>query len=260
MTISELKSNAKVKLSGKWGKAILINLIYIIVTLVLTTISSIIPIAIISAILSLAVIIIILPLSYGIVVSMIKLYRDEEVGLTDFITLGLEKIGTVFKVYFSMILRLWLPILLSIIGGVVLSYAIVSSFTGGNNTGALYIVGISVIIIASILSIVKSLLYGLSLYLLYDNENSTAKELLNKSAELMNGNRKKYFLLELSFIGWFFLLGIISGILSEIQPVIGTIVTYVGSLFLTPYISFASIGFYEELIGTKNVESDPISE
>ena len=89
--------------------------------------------------------------------------------------------------------------------------------------------------------IIKSLLYTLAYYISYDNPELSSKECVLKSAELMKGNRSKYFLLLLSLSGWAILAAFTFGI---------------GLLWLMPYMQIATVCFYEHLINpkTENIE------
>ena len=83
-------------------------------------------------------------------------------------------------------------------------------------------------------------------YLLADNPQIGAVEVLKKSAEMMKGYKWKLFCLHLSFIGWY-LLGIVT---------FGIAFIWVG-----PYIKTANTIFYENLktLSEKNaVEVNPL--
>lgn len=83
-------------------------------------------------------------------------------------------------------------------------------------------------------------------YLLADNPQIGAVEVLKKSAEMMKGYKWKLFCLHLSFIGWY-LLGIVT---------LGIAFIWVG-----PYIKTANTIFYEKLktLSEKNaVEVNPL--
>ena len=83
-------------------------------------------------------------------------------------------------------------------------------------------------------------------YLLADNPQIGAVEVLKKSAEMMKGYKGKLFCLDLSFIGWY-LLGIVT---------LGIAFIWVG-----PYIKTANTIFYENLksLTDKNtIEVDPL--
>ena len=88
--------------------------------------------------------------------------------------------------------------------------------------------------ISAIWGVVKAYFYILTPYLLEENKDLTAKEIVNKSQELMKGHRWKLFCLALSFIGWFILSAFTFGI---------------GLLFVIPYMQMAFVAFYKEKAG-----------
>ena len=100
MTSSELKAKARESLKGKWGKAALITLVYVIINWVINFILGFIPF--IGGIL---VTIISLPISFGLLVTFMKLKRNEEVTYTDFLSLGFSNFGKVWGVFGNMILK-----------------------------------------------------------------------------------------------------------------------------------------------------------
>lgn len=60
--------------------------------------------------------------------------------------------------------------------------------------------------------IVKSCAYSQSMYLLGLHKGKSARECLRESEELMKGHKMDYFKLQLSFIGWWLLVGVTFGI------------------------------------------------
>ena len=92
---------------------------------------------------------------------------------------------------------------------------------------------------------IKSLFYVLVYQVAYDNPNLSSKEVVEESEKLMTGNRGKYFVLQLSFIGWVILACLTFGI---------------GFLWLTPYITISTICFYEALAGKSDAPIEVDSE
>ena len=80
--------------------------------------------------------------------------------------------------------------------------------------------------------IVKSYSYSMTYFILKDNPEMKYDAAINESMRMMQGHKMKLFLLDLSFIGWFFLCILTFGI---------------GFLFLQPYMSTAHAHFYEDL-------------
>lgn len=275
MTISELKKDAKSRLSGKLGKAVGINVIYFIISFILQLIGNKIETDSLKSVYLIIVAIITLPLSYGILASMIKLSRGENVTVTDFITIGLQNTAKIYGVFGRTLQKLILPLILFIASIVVYTFAVASAVLNSGSSSIL-VIALVLMIGTLIYYIVKTLSYILTSYVLYDNENSTCKEIVEKSAVLMKGNKWKYIGLCLSFIGWYLLIYIIAiftatacvSILSSstLGVLLGTVLTVaftsIAVLLLTPYISFTLISFYEDLnsVSETTVADEPIIE
>lgn len=81
--------------------------------------------------------------------------------------------------------------------------------------------------------IIKAIAYSQSFYILKDHPEFTPLEAISESNKRMKGNKGKYFILSLSFIGWGILAILTLGI---------------GFLWLNPYISTSMANFYNEFI------------
>lgn len=82
--------------------------------------------------------------------------------------------------------------------------------------------------------IVAAYRYAMAPYLLAEHPDLTAPEAIEKSKEMMAGNKGRLFCLQFSFIGWYLLAAITGG---------------VGWIFLAPYTKSADTAFYMELTG-----------
>ncbi len=251
MTASQFREMARKNLTGKWGKAAVITLVYILITSLLSFGLSFLPFFG-----NLVLIFLEVPIVYGILVSFIKLKRNEEVGYIDFLETAFNSILPVWKVSGNIFLKLLLPIgilvglmfvyFISVVllGGMTVFNAAVAAGTTSNVTGSISVFTVLLVIFSIIFIIayiaiyvwliIKSLLYSQSLFILYDKPNATGKEIVEESERLMKGNRGRYFCLTLSFIGWMLLSSLSLGI---------------GFLWLMPYMTIANIFFYESLIG-----------
>ena len=78
--------------------------------------------------------------------------------------------------------------------------------------------------------IIKMYSYAMAPYILADNPDMDAMEVIDTSRNMMNGNKWSLFCLDLSFIGWHILCALSMGI---------------GYLWLSPYIACARAHFYE---------------
>ncbi|MGO4109450.1 DUF975 family protein [Paenibacillus sp. YAF4_2] len=82
--------------------------------------------------------------------------------------------------------------------------------------------------------IIAAFRYSQAYFLLRDNPDIGIMEAITESKRLMIGHKWRYFVLQLTFIGWAILASITCGI---------------GYLWLAPYISVTQAHFYDDLIG-----------
>lgn len=80
--------------------------------------------------------------------------------------------------------------------------------------------------------IIKAYSYGMTAYILKDEPELTFNGAIEKSMQMMEGNKMKLFMLDLSFIGWALLAILTVGI---------------GFLWLIPYMQESRAAFYEDL-------------
>lgn len=204
----ELRNEAWNTLSGNWGNSVLI---YFLISLVSGIISGTVAVLLpeLSSIANLATsIFLTYPLIYVFVVKLMSLVRENKpLALNDFIDTFKVKYSRALPVMGLTFVYIFLWTLLLIIPGIIKSYS-----------------------------------YALTVYISEDNPELTPEECINKSMEMMNGNKWKLFLLDLSFIGWFFLSILTLGI---------------ALLWFRPYLETARIYFYEDLkssLETKAIE------
>lgn len=87
--------------------------------------------------------------------------------------------------------------------------------------------------------IVKSYSYSQAIFLSYDNPEWDWKQCIDESRRIMDGNKWKLFVLDLSFIGWY---------------IVGMLACGIGVLWVDPYRQMARAEFYQELTGGVVVE------
>ena len=252
MSSSELRKQAREALRGKWGKAVLLTLSYLGITIGINFVLMIIPLVGLIASFVISPVI-----THGFFVSMMKLRRGETVKNTGFLTDGFANFKRVWCVLGYTIKKMLLPIILivvfafltigSSVGNAILRYSDpTASVAGLAGMSAILMIGY----IASIIYMgIKSLLYTLTSYILYDNPNMTNKEIVEESEKLMKGNRLKAVWLIITFIGWILL---------------SAFTMYIGLLWVAPYVNVAMVCFYEVLANKKTevieLEKDPIQE
>lgn len=264
MRIGELKRDARLKLEGKWNIAIGISFIYLIISYLVTTLSTNAETLAIS-ILSLIISIITIPFSFGVTASFMKISRNEPTSITDFVNIGLKFFGKSISLSISVFLKLLVPVI-CIILLVALAIMASSDLVFSEDTAAIVgLASVALTIVSTFWLCYKSLSYTFSSVLLFDNPEAKNKEIINKSAELMKGNKLKYILLIFSFFGWALIGGILGGFLSTffqtfLGATIGGIISYLPSAILAPYISVSEINFYEDLAGISNVTAEVIPD
>lgn len=87
--------------------------------------------------------------------------------------------------------------------------------------------------------IIKGLSYSQANYILAENPGIGAREAITRSRAMMDGHKMELFVLNLSFIGWFLLVGITFGI---------------ASIWVVPYMNATMTNFYNKVKGGVTVE------
>lgn len=211
MKISEIKKQSLEALKGKWGLAILVSFLFFLINMVVPTIIDI-------------------PLSGGFDA---WLNADESTfGANIFniiISFILIPLSISFYWFFLSLSRLETPEVSQL-------FAIYADWkTSLKLIGASIVVSIFVTLWSLLLiipGIIKSLSYSQTFFLLRDHPEFSITEAITESRKIMKGYKWKYFLLNLSFIGW--------GILSLFTLGIGL-------LWLVPYVTTSLASFYNKL-------------
>lgn len=242
MKVSEIRKEARESLKGKWMTAAFITLLFLAISFAVGILQGTVEEEnSLHDIIDFAYAIISVPISFGLLISFIKLRKGENVKASDFLKEGFSRLGKSYGIWFHTLIKLLLPIILFIILFVALVFLTIASVVEQTLATNLLIVTI-LLILTTIYMITKSLLYVFAYNISYDNPELSSKKCVLKSAELMKRNRGKYFLLELSFIGWIILSGFTLGI---------------GIIWLMPYMQIAAICFYEKL---SNPETEKVEE
>lgn len=111
----EARQEAREALSGKWGKAIVISLIYILITAGISFLS-----VFTFGLLSIALIVIAPALSYGLAYSYYHLKNGEDVGYGDFLSVGFKNFGYSWKLTWNIIKKCWAYILILVLAIIII--------------------------------------------------------------------------------------------------------------------------------------------
>ena len=90
--------------------------------------------------------------------------------------------------------------------------------------------------------IVAAFRYSMAPYIMAENPDLSATEAIERSKQLMAGNKWRLFCLDFSFIGWWLLAALTGGI---------------GGVFLHPYVKAAATAFYLDLTGRLSAPANP---
>ena len=253
MSYSEIRAKARQKLTGKWGKLACFTLVYVLIIMLIDGIL----VKVNEGLGSLITILISVPLGFSFAYTFYRVYKNgEDVDYGRFFNDAINNFAISWKIQLRVILKVLIPFIIVIISIVLTAslalgaafnstiYAIGDVPSSVNSTAtamsSVALICSLVYIVAVIWLAVKSLYYVYAQVVYFDDPSLTAKECVEKSQALMHGNRGKYFVLSLTFIGWAFLATFTFGI---------------GYLFLMPYITFAQFVFYSHLKGDREEES-----
>lgn len=196
--ISTYKNRALASLKGYWSDAVVITLLYIAISLVVSEGLSLPFGQSNTAFLgSFASIIILFPIAWALYIWFLSLARGQKDGFGALFN-GFRN-GMCLKVVATMFV-----------------YNLIIA------------VGLFFLIVPGIYFTCR---YAMVPFIMKDNPELSLTETLKLSAEMMEGKKMQYFLLQLSFIGWLFLALLTFG---------------VGMLWLSPYIYTTCAHFYED--------------
>lgn len=105
--------------------------------------------------------------------------------------------------------------------------------------------------------IIAAYRYSMAIYCLLDDPEISPLEALHRSKQLMVGQKFNFFVVQLSFLGWSILIGLLAGgamyLLGGAESILGYwanfLVTFAFNLWLTPYMNIVFSSFYNSLIG-----------
>lgn len=268
-SIRELKSQALEKLRGNWGRAILVCFIASMIVGVFSYTASVSNIfhfilngnytselswkqlgegtATTSILLNVGRLINLLiggSISYGIYRFFLNLIRENNPQIEN-LFLGFKYFGKnfllqliigIFTFLWSIAVYIPAVILMTIIiiiggSGSLISHTYIPSLQ--RNIGIIMLLVIILAVCAAIIYIITAR-YSMAFLILNDNQNFAVMESIEASKTMMEGHKVRYFLLNISFIGW---------------DILSIITLGIGYLWLRPYKYAARASFYADLIG-----------
>ena len=255
MIVSVLRKEARENLKGKWKKALLIMVVFYILTILIdflkVWIATNTPYGTFANIVG---IVINVALNYGLLASFIKLKRNENVNCLHSIYYAGRDVEKVWKNIGRLILKLLVYIILLLLFLYLTVIEIFSLYYGNGIRLSFFIEALVTLAISIFLSM-KMLYYSLMNYVVYDNRDLKAKEVLKESERLMKNHRWDFIKMYLTFAGWF-ILGILfttAIILSlyffaKINNYYLLYISYIPQIFLMPYLYTTTVCFYDNLV------------
>lgn len=248
---SEIKKTALNKLN--WKKSLLVSTVFVLANLALsyaaefgmnlTVNTPILYFAVNAIYLSLF-----LPLSFGFISVMSKLYKAEKVTGTTIFNDAILNFSKSIAIFLRTVWKMLLPSIIiigAIIGILFLTVQNLPITTNSLTGYTLYIILLYAVVLIGIL--LSALPYVLSSYILADNKEMSSKEIIEQSATLMENKRWNFVKLIISFLGWFFLLAVITVIASmAIGETAASFIDWTGMILLMPYLVTSIRVFYEE--------------
>ncbi len=267
MTAKEIRAKSRLDMSGKWGKFVGMNVLYMAIFIagimlaflplavsIVSSASNIIEngtnmsesdVALAAGgvllsfvffyIIYIAVIVLIVPLGYSLTKNIMDLKRKESTKATEFVKNWFKSFGRAWKVTLWIFVKMILYFILFYVAFFVIGIlmGVFAAFGVEILSVILGIIAFIGMIVFYVILIARAISLSASVYIAIDNKELTAKDSVEKSIAIMKGYKWKWFCLNLSFIGWDILAMFTLGI---------------GYIFLIPYMQVALVNFYENIL------------
>ncbi|WP_331482192.1 DUF975 family protein [Paraclostridium ghonii] len=225
----QLKELSKSQLKGNWKIPVLLTLAYSVVSTILSMIQGI-----TSSSLT-YLIMFILTFGFGVFLTIgipnFYLMFIEKKGNSSFSDVIVSKSKFVKALIYTVVFTIIVFVVTFVIFGIILGGTVVFAFSK-SGFGIGFIFAILMILALTILLIIFELALMLTPYIIIEHEHLGVIDSMSLSIKMMKGNKWKFFVIGLSFIGW--------GILSVIT--LG-----IGFLWLIPYVMLTQANFYRDL-------------
>ncbi len=225
----QLKELTKKQLKGKWKMPVLLTLAYLVISII----ASIFQEEANSFVTTVIMFLVVWGISTWATVGIPNFYLEflKKDGKVEFRDVLVSKNKILKSLGFTAIVGIISFILVFIVTSVT-TLIIMSAILSYNGINIGTIIAIILTILLLIVYIIFTYMVTQTPYIIIEKENIGIIEAMKLSAKIMKGNKWKYFILQLSFIGWAIL----------------SIITFgIGFLWLIPYVTLASTNFYKNL-------------
>ena len=233
ISISELKKKALSQLKGNWTNPVITTLLFTALAIAASSA--------LSGITFLLIFVLTKILSLIIKNANLVITTMQSINfiLSAAINLLIIPLSLGFISYFLMFSKSQKPDIINLFDGYKKSF--------GNSILAGFLIGLYTFLwflLLIIPGIIKSYGYSMTLFIMAEEPDISATEAIKRSEAMMKGYKWKYFLLQLSFIGWMLLATFTCGI---------------GYIWLYPYMQIATSHFYQkvkEIYENKDIKND----
>lgn len=225
----QLKELTKKQLKGKWKMPVLLTLAYLVISII----ASIFQEEANSFVTTVIMFLVVWGISTWATVGISNFYLEflKKDGKVEFRDVLVSKNKVLKSLGFTAIVGIISFILVFIVTSVT-TFIIMSVILSYNSINIGTIIAIILTILLLIVYIIFTYMVTQTPYIIIEKENIGIIEAMKLSAKIMKGNKWKYFVFQLSFIGWAIL----------------SIITFgIGFLWLIPYVTLASTNFYKNL-------------
>jgi len=219
---SEITRKAREALRGKWGVAIGLCVVYMLIAMAVNFIPF--------GIGSIASLIITGPLMVGLALFFLALSRGQDVLIAKLFD-GFQCFGKALGAYllYTLFILLWaIPGFI-----VIIIFSVGMASAAAKEQEAVYLgLLLPFVFLAFIPMFIAQIRYAMTFFIVADNPEIGPLTAIRTSKRLMDGKKWKYFCLQLRFFGWALLAMLTCGI---------------GLLWLMPYMSTSFAVFYDDL-------------
>lgn len=237
--VKDIRKEARLNLKGNWGKAIGVVVVYFIIAMIVNKVLNLLP----GHLFKWFSIVIVAPLVLGMVYFFLNLPKGNQ-GFQNLFHMASREMwikSIIIQVILSI--GMFLSFLVFLVPMTLITHVNKQPTTTVvnpvSNMNIVYIgvcIGLIVIILIILALLIPFIIYMCTFSLVsliaVDRREMKVLDVFRESAKLMKGNKKKYFLLQLSYIGWAILSILSLGI---------------GFLWLAPYVLEGKVVFYNEI-------------
>ncbi|MEG1312180.1 MAG: DUF975 family protein [Romboutsia sp.] len=229
MSREELKKLTKSQIKGHWTTPVLLTLVYTVLMILVSSFQE----YAYSSVMNIMAFIVVSAIGVWATIGIPNFYLEfiKKDGKAEFKDILVSSNKLLKSLIYTIVISL-ISIVIGIVSVFMYTGILVGGFFSFDSLTIMATLASIIIILISVAFIIFSFAIAQTPYIILEKEDLGVFSAMKLSIEMMKGNKWKYFVLELSFLGW--------GILSVIT--LG-----IGFLWLIPYISLATTNFYKDI-------------